>query len=59
MPLPWSAVKAGLDPQRFNLRTAPKLIAKSHAWKEYCDCERPLRAAIEKLAKQRRGRAAR
>jgi len=54
MPLPWSAVKAGLDPQRFNLRTAPKLIAKSHTWKEYCDCERPLREAIEKLSRSRK-----
>jgi bifunctional non-homologous end joining protein LigD len=50
MPLAWSAVKAGLDPRRFALRTAPRLIAASRAWKDYCDCERPLRAAIEKLS---------
>jgi bifunctional non-homologous end joining protein LigD len=50
MPLAWSAVKKGLDPNRFTLRTTPKLIAASRAWKEYCDSERPLRTAIEKLS---------
>jgi bifunctional non-homologous end joining protein LigD len=54
MPLAWSAVKAGLDPKRFTLRTAPKLIAGNRAWKDYCDSERPLRAAIEQLSKERR-----
>lgn len=51
MPLAWSTVKAGLDPTRFTLRTVPKLIAASRAWKEYCDSERPLREAIAKLSK--------
>ena len=41
MPLSWSQVRAGLDPMRFTLRTVPALIAKSSAWKEYCDSERP------------------
>jgi bifunctional non-homologous end joining protein LigD len=50
MPLPWSQVKNGLDPQRFTIRTAPKLIAKSSVWKDYCDCERPLLAAIKRLS---------
>ncbi len=54
MPLAWSTLKAGLDPKRFTLRTAPKLVTGSRAWKEYCDSEQPLRAAIEKLSKQRR-----
>jgi bifunctional non-homologous end joining protein LigD len=49
MPLAWSAVKAGLDPKRYTLRTAPKLIA---AWNEYCDGERPLRDAIDRLGKK-------
>ncbi|HEX4078355.1 MAG TPA: DNA ligase D [Rhizomicrobium sp.] len=51
MPLAWSAVKTGLDPKRYTLRSAPKLIAASTAWKDYCDGERPLRPAIERLAK--------
>jgi bifunctional non-homologous end joining protein LigD len=49
MPLVWSAVKGGLDPKRYTLRTVPKLIARSAAWKEYCDSERPLRDAIARL----------
>jgi bifunctional non-homologous end joining protein LigD len=49
MPLSWNQVRAGLDPMRFTIRTAPALIAKSAAWKEYCDSERPLKSAIERL----------
>jgi bifunctional non-homologous end joining protein LigD len=49
MPLLWSQVKAGLDPTRYTLRTVPALIAKSTAWKDYCDAERPLEPAIRKL----------
>jgi bifunctional non-homologous end joining protein LigD len=51
MPLLWSQVKAGLDPLRFTLRTVPPLIAKSKAWQDYCDAERPLEAAIKRLSK--------
>jgi bifunctional non-homologous end joining protein LigD len=51
MPLAWSQVRAGLDPMRFTIRTAPALIAKSAAWKEYCDSERPLKPAIERMRK--------
>jgi bifunctional non-homologous end joining protein LigD len=46
MPLTWSQVKKGLDPLRFTIRTAPALIAKSAAWKDYCDSERSLSAAM-------------
>ena len=49
MPLNWSQVKAGLDPSRYTVRTAPALIAKSTAWKEYCDSVEPLEPAIRKL----------
>ena len=49
MPLPWTQVRAGLDPKRFTLRTAPALIARSTAWKDYRDSERPLKPAIERL----------
>jgi bifunctional non-homologous end joining protein LigD len=54
MPLAWPALKAGLDPKRYNLRTAPRLVAGSTAWKEYCDGERPLRDAIGRLGKSPR-----
>ena len=46
MPLDWKQVRRGLDPAKFTIRTAPKLIAKSQAWKDYCDAERPLPAEI-------------
>ena len=49
MPLTWAQVKADLSPARFTLRTVPALIAKSKAWAQYCDSERPLRDAIERL----------
>jgi bifunctional non-homologous end joining protein LigD len=49
MPLNWSQVRAGLDPQRFTMKTAPGLVARSTEWQEYCDAERPLEAAIRKL----------
>jgi bifunctional non-homologous end joining protein LigD len=35
MPLTWAQVKKGLDPKRFTIRTAPALIARSAAWKDY------------------------
>jgi bifunctional non-homologous end joining protein LigD len=35
MPLTWAQVKRGLDPKAFTVRTAPKLLAKSTAWKDY------------------------
>ena len=49
MPINWNQVRSGLDPQRFTMRTTPVLLARSTAWKEYCDSERPLEAAIRKL----------
>lgn len=49
MPLTWKQVSKGLDPKRFTLRTVPALLRKSKAWKDYCEEERPLAAAIKKL----------
>ena len=49
MPLTWSQVKADLDPMRYTLRTTPALLAKTSAWEDYCDAERPLEPAIRKL----------
>jgi bifunctional non-homologous end joining protein LigD len=51
MPLAWPQVKADLDPRRFTIRTAPALLAKSTAWKDYCDGLRPLEHAIKQLSK--------
>jgi bifunctional non-homologous end joining protein LigD len=49
MPLTWSQVKAGLDPTRYTIRTAPALLAKTTAWTDYFEAERPLAAAIKRL----------
>ncbi|MDG2528014.1 DNA ligase D [Caulobacter endophyticus] len=49
MPLNWTQVKAGLDPTRFTVRTAPGLIGKSTAWADYAEAARPLKAAIKRL----------
>ncbi|PXA92041.1 DNA ligase D [Caulobacter sp. D4A] len=49
MPLNWTQVKAGLDPSRFTIRTAPDLIARSTAWADYFEAGKPLKAAIKRL----------
>ncbi|CAN7173363.1 DNA ligase D [Phenylobacterium sp. LjRoot164] len=48
-PLTWSQVRAGLDPRRYTVRTAPALLAKTNAWADYADGERPLETAIKRL----------
>jgi bifunctional non-homologous end joining protein LigD len=49
MPLEWSQVKKGLDAKRFTLRTAPALLKKSRAWRDYGKSAKSLRSAIEAL----------
>jgi bifunctional non-homologous end joining protein LigD len=51
MPLSWKQVKADLDPKRFTIRTVPGLLARSAAWKDYCEGLRPLDQAIKRLGK--------
>ena len=51
MPLTWGQVKAGLDPKRFTIRTAPRLIEGSVAWADYDESERSLEAATKRLGK--------
>jgi bifunctional non-homologous end joining protein LigD len=53
MPLTWSQVKSGLEPARYTLASVPGLIRKSSAWADYCDAERSLHAAIERLGELR------
>jgi bifunctional non-homologous end joining protein LigD len=52
MPLTWTQVRVGLDPMRFTVRTAADLIAKSPAWEDYADAERPLAPAIKRLGRK-------
>lgn len=51
MPLNWTQVKAGLDPSRFTLRTAPDHLTRSKPWTDYRAGERPLEDAIRRLVK--------
>ena len=51
MPVTWSQVKKGLDPTKYTVRTVPALVKKLTAWADYCDGERSLAAAIERLGK--------
>jgi len=54
MPVNWNQVREGLDPTRFTVRTVPALLAKSKAWVDYCDAERPLEGAIRRLVAGKR-----
>ena len=54
MPITWSQVRDGLDPARFTIESAPALLKKAKAWRDYCDAERPLEPAIAKLTSRRR-----
>jgi len=49
MPLDWAQVKKGLDPMRYTVRSAPTLLARSTAWKDYCQGERPLLEALKRV----------
>ncbi len=51
MLLMWTQLRPSLDPKRFTIRTAPALIAKSPAWQDYCNAERPLAPAIKQLSR--------
>jgi bifunctional non-homologous end joining protein LigD len=51
MPLNWNQVKSGLDAQRFTMRTAWDSLKKSKPWQDYCDGERPLKDAIQRLVR--------
>lgn len=49
MPIGWSQVRKGLNPQRFTIWTAAGLMAKSSAWADYADAAQPLEPAIRRL----------
>jgi bifunctional non-homologous end joining protein LigD len=50
MPIDWKAVKAGLDPGRFTVRTAPAILKKSRPWDDYGRASRSLAEAIRQVA---------
>ena len=49
MPISWSKVKKGLDPQRYTVRTVPAILRKENPWEGYCDAEVSVEQAIKKL----------
>ena len=51
MPVHWEAVKKGLDPKQFTVRTAAAQLAKTRPWTDYDDGARALAPAIKRLAK--------
>jgi bifunctional non-homologous end joining protein LigD len=56
MPLLWPQVRAGLDPQRFTVRTAPALLARNRPWQDYARAAQSLRAAIKRFTSRGRNR---
>jgi bifunctional non-homologous end joining protein LigD len=49
MPIHWQAVKAGLDPGRFTVRTAAAMLKQSQPWEDYVKASRSLEKAIRQL----------
>jgi bifunctional non-homologous end joining protein LigD len=52
MPLRWEQLRAGLEPSRFTVRTAPEMLRRSKPWSDYDSAKQSLRAAIARLTKQ-------
>ncbi len=48
-PVTWAQVKAGLDPMRFTVRTAPARTRRLTAWKDDGAAEASLKDAIARL----------
>jgi bifunctional non-homologous end joining protein LigD len=49
MPLHWRQVRAGLDPGRFTVRSAPALLRKGKPWEGYDEAARSLADAIRSI----------
>jgi bifunctional non-homologous end joining protein LigD len=48
-PINWAAVREGLEPQAFTIRTVPELLRRQRPWTGYAAAARPLAAAIQRL----------
>jgi bifunctional non-homologous end joining protein LigD len=60
MPLEWKEVTEKLDPLEFNIRTVPQRIArKGDAWRDMFQKRIDLSAALERIARNRKGTTAR
>jgi bifunctional non-homologous end joining protein LigD len=49
MPLTWSQVRGGLDPNKYTVLSVPSLLARSKAWDDYRKSARSIDSAIRKL----------
>jgi bifunctional non-homologous end joining protein LigD len=54
MPIHWKAVKAGLDPLRYTVRSAPALLEKSQPWEDYARSAGSLVRAIKAITARAR-----
>lgn len=53
MPVDWSAVRSGLDPKRYTLKTTPALLTKSKPWDGYAKAAKPFLPAAKRLLAHR------
>ena len=51
MPIDWQAVKSGLDPMKFTVRSTPKLLRAAKPWTEYNAAARSLNDAIRTITR--------
>jgi len=51
MPLKWTQVRKGLDPQAFTIATVPALVKKADPWADYDEGARALKPAMKALAR--------
>jgi bifunctional non-homologous end joining protein LigD len=51
MPIHWKEVRKGLDPKKFTVRTAPKLLLQKKPWEDYAGAARSLGHAIRSITR--------
>ena len=51
MPIHWKEVRKGLDPKKFTVRTAPKLLLQIKPWEDYAGAARSLGRAIRSITR--------
>ena len=56
MPIPWSAVKPGLDPAAYTVRSVLQALKRSNGWADYETSRRPLVASIAALQQRDRSK---
>ena len=51
VPIEWSELTTKLDPKKFTIHTAAKLLKKKDAWKDLAKSAKPISAALKKVDK--------